>query len=152
MTRIILLIIILSSCSRIEVQSIDKHVARYNNLLLKIEGDSLADCYTIDGELAGENQNSVFGRDSIRKLFKSFAGVHILEYTSKADSTIFLKDFAVQKGTYFQKVIVASGDTLELGGQYESTWIKDKHDWLIKKMYTYQYRNFKDERRIKKLN
>ena len=76
----------------------------------------------------------------------SFAGAKVLEYRSNTESTVFEGDTAIQKGAYIQKVKIPRGDTLELGGQYNTRWIKFQNRWLIKKMYTHNYRNLKTER------
>ncbi len=65
-------------------------------------------------------------------------------YTSTADSTSFMGAAAVQYGSYNQIVKMPSGDTLELGGNYITTWVDEgKGEWLIKKMFTHNYKNLR---------
>ena len=124
-------------------KEIEKNMLHYGDLLLRLEADSLANCFTAEGELRGEGQKPVIGQDSIRKVFKSFAGAHMLEYKITMKPTLFKSDTGVQEGSYFQKVIIPQGDTLELGGEYSTKWIKVDNKWLLKEMYTYGYKNLK---------
>ncbi len=140
------LLITISSCTQDRSKEIDKRMRHYDELILKMDYDVLAKMYFHDGELCGENQTSIVGSDSIRKFLQSFQAYKVLEYKSITKSTVFKGDTAIQEGTYFQKVKPPQGDTLELGGQYRTTWLKEKDQWLIKKMYTHDYRNLKEKR------
>ncbi len=133
------------ACATDRSAEIDQAMRHYDQLILHGQYDSIANKFILNGELAGENLTSVFGRDSIRKLLKSFQGATVLKYVSTTQSTIFHADTAVQSGSYIQIVKVPSGDTLELGGEYTSTWIPENKEWMIKKMFTHHYRNLKEE-------
>ena len=140
----IIIFAILSCRSSVDrTKEIEKNMQHYGDLLLRLEADSLADCFTADGELSGEGQKPVIGQDSIRKVFKSFAGAHMLEYKITMKPTLFKSDTGVQEGSYFQKVIIPQGDTLELGGEYSTKWIEVDNKWLLKRMYTFGYKNLK---------
>lgn len=142
------------ACARMPAQStqIDRAMKQYDQLVLQGSYDSIANMFTLNAELQGENQASILGRDSIRKLLKSFQGASVLKYETTPQAISFGADTAVQSGSYFQIVRIHSGDTLELAGQYTATWIKENgQQWMIKKMYTHHYRNLKEENWINTL-
>lgn len=141
-------------CARMPAQStqIDRAMKQYDQLVLQGSYDSIANMFTLNAELQGENQASILGRDSIRKLLRSFQGASVLKYETTPQAISFGADTAVQSGSYLQIVRIPSGDTLELAGQYTATWIKEYgQQWMIKKMYTHHYRNLKEENWINTL-
>ncbi len=142
---------LLLGCAGDRSKEIDRAMRQYDSLLLHGQSDSIAGKFAINGELAGENQAPIIGRDSIRKTLRSFKGVVVLKYLSTADSTLFYGDTAVQSGSYVQIVKIPSGDTLELGGEFVCTWIPFQGEWMIKKMFTHHYRNLKEENWLNRL-
>lgn len=133
-------------------QEIDRSMNHYDHLVLKGSYDSIANMFTANAELKGENQTPIVGREQIRKLLRSFKGANVLKYETYPRHTLFGGDSAIQSGSYMQVVRIENGDTLELAGQYEATWIKENgKDWMIKKMYTHHYRNLKEENYINTL-
>ena len=150
------IVAIFSLCGPHEIQAqsqeINHSMNHYDQLVLKGSYDSIAGMFTANAELKGENQTPIDGREQIRKLLRSFKGAHVLKYETSPLSTLFGGDSAIQSGSYIQVVRIENGDTLELAGQYEATWIKENgKDWMIKKMYTHHYRNLKEENYINTL-
>jgi len=134
------------SCSVDKTSEVNRAMRNYDKQITHLATDSIAQLYMQDGELSGEGQNSVVGRDSIGIFLKSFAdsNVKVIRYISTTDSTLFKNDAAIQYGSYNQIVKMPSGDTLKLGGNYIATWVDNgKGEWLIKKMFTHNYKNLK---------
>jgi hypothetical protein len=128
---VIITMIFLCSCNHDMTMQIKKAMKVYDRLILNMDADSLANLYTIDGELGKE----AIGRDSIRNFLKSFKDIKVLDYQSETKSIIIYGNTAQQIGTYRQKVAVKY-DTLELKGKYSTMWMLIKGNWLIKKMST----------------
>ena len=151
--QIVFFICVLGSCNTDRSDEIDKAMRHYDRLILHGQYDSIANMYSIDGELVGGDQPSVFGRDSISKFLKSFKGATVLKNESTTKTTIFKGSTAVQEGSYIQIVKIPSGDTLEMAGQYTTTWIgESENNWQIKKMFTHHYRNLKEEKWLDNLS
>jgi ketosteroid isomerase-like protein len=140
-------LLLLIACSQDRTAEIDRAMRHYDKLILRLAADSIAMQYQLHGQLAGEGATPVYGRDSIRELLQSFKGATVYRYESTTDHTTFKGDTAFQTGIYVQTVKIPSGDTLELGGKYTTTWIRENTSWLIHKMYTHDYRNLKEERK-----
>jgi len=132
MTKGVILVglVFLISCNPDRTIEIEKAMKTYDNLILRMDADSIAETYTVDGKL-----DNIIGRDSIRRFLKTFVDVKVLDYQSWTKSIIFVGDTAKQEGDYQQKVVV-NHDTLNLKGQYWTTWIRDKRKWYIQKMTT----------------
>lgn len=114
-----------------EVQDAMQH---YDQLIKKMDADSIALLYTADGDLGGIAQ----GRDSIRRFLSSFKNVRILEVTSTTDSLAMTGDTAFQSGHYKQSGVMNKKDTFHVSGGYHAqwVWIKKEEGWRIKKMST----------------
>ena len=113
-----------------EVESAMKH---YDNLILKLDADSISMLYTPDGNLG----DFAIGRDSIKKFLSSFKNVRVLSQISATKSIVIVRDTAIQKGTYTQADLVSGKDTVKVKGEYTARWqwIRKK-DWHIKRMTT----------------
>ena len=116
--------------SKSEVESAMKH---YDNLILKLDADSISLLYTPDGNLG----DIAVGRDSIKKFLSSFKNVRVLSQSSITESINIVRDTAIQKGTYTQTDLVAEKDTVKVKGEYIAKWqwIRKK-GWHIKRMTT----------------
>ncbi|HVU54494.1 MAG TPA: nuclear transport factor 2 family protein [Puia sp.] len=114
-----------------EVQDAMQH---YDQLIKKMDADSIALLYTADGDLGG----IAHGRDSIRRFLSSFKGIRILEVASSTDSLAMNGDTAFQGGHYKQSGIMNEKDTFHVSGSYHAqwVWIKEEGGWRIKKMTT----------------
>jgi hypothetical protein len=118
---------------------IEKAMQQYDQLTFKMNGDSLADLYTPDGELGGKSMRTYASRDSIRKFLKSFdpKSITLISNSTHAKSIVFKGDTAIVEGTYEQKAKLAQGDTGTYTGTFNTKWVKSEgKKWLIRKMYT----------------
>ncbi|AYB30206.1 nuclear transport factor 2 family protein [Chryseolinea soli] len=127
---IVLSMIFLLACTDRRPE-IERAMKKYDRLILRVDADSIADCFTLNGKLG-----AVSGRDSIRAFLKTFGDVNVLQQQSSTTSIVIKNDSARQEGTYFQKVIV-KGDTIVATGHYTASWVWDGvQGWLLKNMIT----------------
>ncbi len=111
---------------------VETAIKKYDRLILKTNPDSIALLYTTDGELG----NMAVGRDSIRNFLNRFNNYKVLMQDSKTSFITINRDTAFQTGTYHQKVIVPSGDTVSVKGIFNVKWIWTKSIWQIRRMDT----------------
>ena len=111
---------------------VETAMKKYDCLILKTNPDSIAMLYAPDGELG----NMAAGRDSIRNFLSRFNNYKVLMQESKTSFITINRDTAFQTGTYRQKVIVPSGDTVSVRGIFNVKWIWTKNAWKIKRMDT----------------
>ncbi len=143
---IVFLIFTLGSCMSHKFKVINRAMDRYDRFVLHQNFDSIADLFLPDGELAGEKQKSIIGRDSIKRFLNAFKGAFVIKYSTQSDSNIFKFNTVIQSGNYIQVVKIPKGDTLELGGNYRCSWKKGKNGrWMIQRMYTFDYKDLKEE-------
>ena len=115
-------------------ESIESAMKYYDHLILKTDADSIAFLYTPNGELG----NMAVGRDSIRNFLNRFKNFKVLYQSTTTDSITIKDDTAILKGIYHQKVIVPSGDTVSVKGEYNAKWIWLKDGgWHIRRMETH---------------
>lgn len=128
-------IIVLFSCTNTQhsISGIESAMKRYDNLILKLDADSISMLYAPDGNLG----NIAIGRDSIKKFLSSFKNVRVLSQSSITKSINLVGDSAVQKGTYDQTDIISNKDTVKVKGEYTANWqwISGK-GWFISRMMT----------------
>ena len=111
----------------------DAAMQHYDQLIKKMDADSIALLYTEDGELGDVAK----GRDSIRHFLATFKNVKVLSQVSKTTSIKITSDNALQKGNYIQTVVVDNKDTITVKGEYTANWFwVNKKQLLIKKMAT----------------
>jgi hypothetical protein len=111
---------------------VETAMRKYDRLILNTNSDSIAKLYSPDGELG----NMAAGRDSIRNFLNRFNNYKVLMQDSKTSFITINRDTAFQTGTYYQKVIVPSGDTVSVKGIFNVKWIWTKSVWQIKRMDT----------------
>jgi len=124
------------SCRKKHDQSeIITAMKRYDQLIQKMDADSIALMFTSDGNM----ENIVHGRDSIRRFLARFKGkgIKVLNTGSTTQSIILNADSAVQTGSYKQTDKVGDKDTVNVKGTYKSTWHWDGNRWLIRRMITF---------------
>jgi ketosteroid isomerase-like protein len=135
---IILCAFVVASCAN-KKHEIEQLMSQYDKLTFKMNGDSLADLYTPDGELGGKGMKTYAGRDSIRKFLKSFdpKSITLISNSTHSKSITFKGDTAVVEGTYEQKAKLAQGDTGTYLGTFTAKCLKSEgNKWHIRKMYT----------------
>jgi ketosteroid isomerase-like protein len=105
----------------------------YDRLLQKMDGDSIALLYTVDGDLG----TMAHGRDSIRAFLATFKNVRVLAVTSSTDTLEINRDTAYQIGVYSQDALINGRDTVHLKGIYHAKWIWNQEEgWRLKTMLT----------------
>ena len=124
----------LHSChKKHEKQEIETAMLRYDQLIQKMDADSIALLYAPDGDLG----DIAHGRDSIRKFLSTFTNVRVLSTSSTSDSIVFSSDTAVQTGKYTQVAVIQGKDTARLKGSYTAKWVwLPAEGWRLKKMIT----------------
>ena len=112
---------------------IELAMKHYDNLILKLDADSISMLYTPEGNLG----DIAIGRDSIRRFLSSFRNVKVLYQSSTTDSIHINNDAAIQKGSYIQMDLIGGKDTVKVKGTYISEWQWIKNEgWRIKHMTT----------------
>ncbi|HUI30488.1 MAG TPA: nuclear transport factor 2 family protein [Candidatus Acidoferrales bacterium] len=104
---------------------------RYQDLILHMDNDGIADLFAEQGELDNPGESPIQGRESIRKFLKSFTEYKVVEESLDADSTAVAGASATQIVRYHQKVTVPSGKTVEVSGRMKINWIEKGGRWLI---------------------
>jgi len=127
--------VLMLSCidSRKNKLGVESAMKRYDNLILKLDADSISKSYTSDGNLG----NIAIGRDSIKKFLLSIKNVRVLSQLSRTSTIDVIGDSAIQKGIYYQIALVSEKDTVKIKGEFTANWqwITDK-GWFIKRMIT----------------
>ena len=140
-----LLVFIFFACERNRTDEVKSALQRYDQFILSMQPDSLAACFLPDGKLGGEGQPAIVGQDSIRIFLKSFQGAKVLKNESTSSKIEINGEVAHQMGEYQQVIVLLEkGDTLQLTGHFDATWIEvEKSVWKLKTMYTSNYTNRK---------
>ena len=116
--------------SKKEIESAMKH---YDSMILKLNVDSIAMVYTVDGNLG----DIAIGRDSIKKFLSTFKNIKVLSQESRTTSVKIILDSAIQEGTYFQKDVISGKDTVTVKGLFKAIWKWDGiSQWKLKHMST----------------
>ena len=126
---------LVTSCTRSlhNEAGVKSAMKNYDQLILKLDADSISILFTADGNLG----NVAKGRDSIKKFLASFKNIRVLSQFSTTDSIHIVGDTAVQKGKYSQTDLLSEKDTVKLKGEYTTRWEWIANEgWRIKKMET----------------
>lgn len=102
----------------------------YDYFLQKVDADSIASLFTMDGDLGKQ----AHGRAAIKNFLSQYKDIKVLSQKSTTLSIEIVGDSATQKGTYKQSDILPSGkDTLRVSGSFTTDWIWNQQTgWLIK--------------------
>ena len=132
--RLLLVLLMLSACGvRRDRAGVERAMQRYDSLLLRMNTDSIARLFTVDGDLG----TVAHGRDSIRQFLARFAAFKVLSQSSTTDSIALDHDTAVQTGHYHQRTVVPVNDTVAVKGAFTARWLF-VHDsgWQLRRMET----------------
>ena len=131
-------VVTISSCSENSVKETPQEIIkRYERLVLEMKADSISQLFTADAEIGHENRPVIKGRDSIYSFLSSFKNVHVINNRDEILSSSIKDDCAIVDGDYKQTVIVSGKDTVNAGGKFSATMIRDQNkNWLISKMKT----------------
>ncbi len=120
-----------SACKPIHTNNeIESAMKRYDYFLQKVDADSIASLFTIDGDLGKQ----AHGRAAIKNFLSQYKDINVLSQKSTTLSIEIAGDAATQKGTYKQSdILPSSKDTLNVSGTFTTDWIWDQYaGWLIK--------------------
>lgn len=125
------------AASRQPEREVQSALAHYGALAAAMSHDSVAALFTDAGELVTAGQPTIVGPDSIRAHLQSFVGFRVLSNDLHADTTRATSDSAYQAGTFRQRVVIPSGDTVTAQGRFSVDWVFDAaHGWRIRRMAT----------------
>jgi hypothetical protein len=111
-------------------KEIESALKTYDRLILKMDADSIAMLYTVDGDLG----DIAHGRDSIRRFLATFTNVRVLSVSSISQKIVFNKDTAIQSGRFNQIAVINNKDTVKPKGTFETNWVWLRGEgWKIKK-------------------
>lgn len=113
-------------------------LARYERLTLDMDHAGIAGLFSPEGEIANPGTTPIHGREAIRRFLEGFSDYHVIENRLVADSLRLAGDLVFQSGTYDQRVRVPKGDTLQVRGRFDATWVRtDSSGWRILRMGTH---------------
>ena len=117
--------------------SVSAALERYAHFAAAMAYDSVAALFTDKGELVTAGQPTITGPAAILAHLQSFVGFRVLANDLHADTTRAALDTAYQAGTFRQRVIVPSGDTVVAQGRFTIVWVRDPvSGWRIRRMAT----------------
>lgn len=126
-----------SPSAAIEVNEVGRALAHYEALTIAMASDSIAALFTADGVLGAAGQPDIVGPAAIAEHLRSFAGYQVLADTLRADTTRLNNNGARQVGTYWQRVRVPGGDTVEVHGRFEAQWVHlGGASWRLRRLAT----------------
>lgn len=124
-------LLIIFQCTTLKptASGVEAALNKYDNLIKKVDGDSIALMYTTDGDLG----NSAHGRAAIKKMFDGFKSFKVLEQKSISNTITLKGDSALQKGFYNQTAVVGK-DTYRIKKQFTIHWAWiNKKEWQVKR-------------------
>lgn len=138
------ILIVLAAChsarpSRDAHAEVIAALARYSSLIQMMAHDSIAQTFTPDGESSDADQPPIRGQAAIRAHMMEFSEYKVLANRLEADTTRIAADTAWQAGTYWQRVRVPAGDTVEVGGRFSAIWLQTTAgQWRLRRLRTFR--------------
>jgi uncharacterized protein (TIGR02246 family) len=124
----------LASQARAEVRAA---LARYNDLVARMDSRGIAAMYTEDGEISEPGQPVTVGRDSIRAFLDSFAGFHVEENAMTSDTIVVKGASLVQSGRFSQRVRMPDGTEVRPHGSFTAEWVHESDgQWRIRRIHS----------------
>lgn len=124
----------LASQARAEVRAA---LARYSDLVARMDSRGIAAMYTADGEMSEPGQPATEGRDSIRTFLDSFSGFHVEENAMTSDTIVVKGESLVQTGRFSQRVRMPDGTELTPRGSFTAEWVRERDgQWRIRRMHS----------------
>ena len=116
---------------------IEARLRAYSRFVGRMEQDSVAAMFTADGEVAHAGGRAIRGRDSILVFLNSFRGFSVDSNRTMPDSIHVAGGRATQFGTFWQRVTLPDGRTVEASGLFEVRWVRERDGvWRIRRMAT----------------
>ena len=122
MKKLIFFCLLIFSCKDRLDSNITAAMQQFDNLVLHVNAKGIADMFTDDGVLAGQNGFSVHGRDSIEKFLDQFNYIKVTAQKSTTDSISRLGDTAFQYGKYYQRAVI-NKTTVQVHGMFKANWL-----------------------------
>lgn len=120
--------------ARVEVQ---QALERYDQFVRAMAHDSIAQSYVATGEMSDAEDPPFTGPAAIEAHLRTFADFQVLGNRFTVDSVTVVGDAATQWGTYWQRVRVPAGDTVEVRGRFAATWQRVAgQPWRVRRMHT----------------
>lgn len=122
---------------------VDAALAVYADALRQMDYEAVANCFTENGETSHGDNPAVRGRTAIRTFLESFRDYKIQGYRLIGNATTVDGETARQTGTYWQRVTLPKGDTVEVSGRFEARWVYEKANekaagrWRLQRMATF---------------
>src|SRR5262249_53888000 len=118
-----------------QTQSLEAALEHYNRLVERMQSDSIAALFTPDGELGSAGQNPIVGPAAIAAYLHTFDQYKVLSEQMTVDSASIAGDTGFQRGRYAQTVILPSGDTVSVSGNFTVTWLSiGSGNWRVRRM------------------
>ncbi|HTR97206.1 MAG TPA: SgcJ/EcaC family oxidoreductase [Candidatus Acidoferrales bacterium] len=125
------------AASRAEVEAA---LRRYEAFTLAMAGDSLAACFTPDGELLREDGGVLRGPAAIGAFLRSFTGVHVDSVSMTSDTIQLAEPEAAQWGTFAQVVRVEGHGVIHARGRFVMQWSRGADGrWRIRRVMTQSF-------------
>ncbi len=110
---------------------------RYDEFIRDMAHDSIAQSYLPNGEMSDAQDPPFTGPGAIEAHLRTFAAYQVLGNRFTVDSTAAVADTATQWGTYWQRVRVPAGDTVEVRGRFVARWQRTAETtWRLRRMHT----------------
>lgn len=108
---------------------------RYTIAARAVDGDAVAENFTLDGTLFEPGIAPLAGRETIRKFMKSFPGVKVHVATATPDEVQSFGDTAYVWGTYFEKLSFPGQPSSEQNGRFVMEWRKEAGGWKVRRYF-----------------
>lgn len=120
-----------------DAAAVDSTLRRYASMVTAMDPAGVVAMFTPDGEIVNPGQVSIKGREAITRTLLAFAAFQIIENETIPTSPTATGNYALQTGTYHQRVRTPSGETVEVSGTFRADWRREpKGRWLIQRMQT----------------
>jgi len=122
---------------RTDRSMVDAKLQEYSELVVAMDHTAIASLFLPEGELVNEGAKPVHGPDAIDKYLRRFSDYHVLSNRIAATRTTVHGDTARQFGTWTQRVRTPKGETLDVAGRFEATWLRARpREWKILRLGT----------------
>jgi len=117
--------------------SLTASLEHYARLMRRMAHDSISVLFTPTGELAAPGRPPIVGPAAIDSFLHSFSAYRVLGDSMRQVSLAMRGDTAIQSGTFWQRVQVPAGDTVEVHGEFQAEWVRDgSGSWRLRRLGT----------------
>ena len=122
------------AAARAEVESA---LVRYDSLVRRTVGDSIAAMYTEDGEMLGTNMAAVRGPAAIGAFLAQYRGFHVDTQAMRSEAITMAGSEATQWGTWRQAVTPPGQPMVHVQGRFVAHWIRGCDGrWRLRRLLT----------------